>query len=206
MPSAAVHLTVAHMLKDKLNVSDDSSFYLGAISPDAVNLNGFAEENIRYAAHLRSKDYNEWKQNIKDYYISHRSDYSDSEDFFKGFLLHLYTDIAWDEVVQPGLFEHLKASGFSDAQLKDEKWAELDRIDSVIYHDERYKEVLKRLAKAKGKAISTVDALQLEKFRDAVSAETCPVTSDKPVFLTCQSIQAAADKAFEYMQHLTNDR
>ena len=82
MPSVCVHLMTACILKDRLDIINESDFYLGSIAPDAVNLNGFAEERVRYAAHLRSRDYNVWKQNIENYYnsISDRR-----SDFLKGF-------------------------------------------------------------------------------------------------------------------------
>lgn len=202
MPSAAVHLTVADMLKKELNIGDDSAFYLGAIAPDAVNINGFAEEKIRYAAHLRNKDYGKWKENIEDYYISEHSGYCGCEDFFKGFLLHLYTDIAWDETVQPKLFEYLKAAGFSDNELNREKWNELDRLDAVIRRDTRYKAVLEKLAKARGKRISTVDASQLEKYRDIILSESSESKNEGPHFLNYDAIAAAAGRACGYMKKL----
>ena len=55
MPSAIVHLKAAFDLADKLNVKNLGQFYVGAVSPDAVNIDGFAPQEVRYPAHRGAK-------------------------------------------------------------------------------------------------------------------------------------------------------
>ena len=64
--------------------------------------------------------------------------------FSRAFFLHLYTDIAWDEIIQPGLFDHLVASGYSDSELNGQKWKELSRFDLQLRSDVRFKQIMKK--------------------------------------------------------------
>ena len=68
MPTCLFHLNVSKKIAEKYPKYDTPNFYIGTIAPDAVNLNGFAEKNIRWAAHKRAKNLDEWKQNIIEFY------------------------------------------------------------------------------------------------------------------------------------------
>ena len=200
MPSVCVHLMTACLLKDRLDIINESDFYLGSIAPDAVNLNGFAEERVRYAAHLRSRDYNVWKQNIENYYnsISDRR-----SDFLKGFFLHLYTDIAWDEIIQPGLFDHLVASGYSDSELNGQKWKELSRFDLQLRSDVRFKQIMKKLPKAQCRAVSSVSKAQLDNFRTlTVNANESDKQGEAPHYLGFKAVADTAELAYKYIKDL----
>ena len=200
MPSVCVHLMTACILKDRLNIINESDFYLGSIAPDAVNLNGFAEERVRYAAHLRSRDYNVWKQNIENYYnsISDRR-----SDFLKGFFLHLYTDIAWDEIIQPGLFDHLVASGYSDSELNGQKWKELSRFDLQLRSDVRFKQIMKKLPQAQCRAVSSISKAQLDNFRTlTVNANESDKQGEAPHYLGFKAVADTAELAYKYIKDL----
>jgi hypothetical protein len=138
VPSSAVHITIADEAAQILHVADLPSFLLGSIAPDAVNVNGFAPREVRYKAHLRSRSYDEWKRNIAAFRTEHEAEYTSCPDFFKGVLLHLYTDIAWDELVQPLLFAEFRRRGVPDDDFTDEKWKELDRLDAVLFAEPQY--------------------------------------------------------------------
>ena len=165
MPSAVVHLKAAYDLKDILSVKDTGQFYVGAVSPDAVNIDGFAPQDIRYPAHIRSTDYAQWKHNVADYIIDKSDDYKNNTDFFKGFLLHILTDIFWDELVQPLLFSALQENGAAAQQLRELKWQELYRFNAALAGDWLYKEVLPKIGEVtRFDGISTVTPEVLEKY------------------------------------------
>ena len=42
MPTTGIHEEVAYLIANKYKKLDTSNFYLGAIAPDAVNINGLA--------------------------------------------------------------------------------------------------------------------------------------------------------------------
>ncbi|MBR1751359.1 MAG: zinc dependent phospholipase C family protein [Ruminococcus sp.] len=165
MPSAIVHLKAAFDLAERLKVQNLGQFYLGAVSPDAVNLDGFAGQEVRYPAHIRTLDYGEWKQNARDFYKANEKSFADDPDFLKGFLLHIFTDIYWDELAQPILFSALKAQGAKDEQLRELKWQELYRFNSYLQGEWLYNDVLPKLREAKALPITTVSGELLDKYR-----------------------------------------
>lgn len=171
MPSSIVHLFVAALIKERLNIHSTPQFYLGAISPDAVNLDGFASEKVRYTAHLRSKNVSEWLENIKDFAENNAVFYKDNRDFFKGFLVHLLTDIAWDEEVQPRLFDELLKNGTSQENLKSRKWDELFSFNSRLFNHPLWQKIKPQLEISKSIGISTIDESLLEKFKQKVLLE-----------------------------------
>ena len=57
MPTSLFHLNVSKKIAEKYPKYDTPNFYIGTIAPDAVNLNGFAEKSIRWAAHKRDKEF-----------------------------------------------------------------------------------------------------------------------------------------------------
>ncbi len=203
MPSSCVHLKVAYLLKSKMNIKNQSEFYLGCISPDAVNLDGFAEQKVRYTAHIRDKDYDVWKEKIRNFYAENKSEYSDRIDFLNGFIVHLYTDIAWDEIIQPRLFEYLKSTGCSSDNLTHEKWEELFKFNSDIIKESWYKPVLDELSKAKCYDISSVSADLLSRYRDYLVDDYEDEKADEHArFLTEDMVNETADRVLEMYQAL----
>ena len=164
MPSAVVHLRVAYDLAERLGVVNLGQFYAGAVSPDAVNIDGFAAQSVRYPAHLRSLDYEEWKNTVRTFAKEHSAEWADDTDFFKGFLLHIFTDIYWDELAQPEMFEKLKAAGVSDDEIRDAKWQELYRFNNKLAGEWLYDEVFPAIRKATPKPIGTVDTGRLSRY------------------------------------------
>jgi hypothetical protein len=198
MPSIAVHLTVAEKLADKLAVTDFPSYYLGAIAPDSVNAEGFASREARYGAHLRSENYSEWKANILKYHKERQADYAENPDFFKGFILHLYTDIAWDETVQPQLFDFLRGEGIAEDRLNEEKWNELRGFDSLLSQSDGYVRSISHLKQAKPLAVTTVSPELMEQWRQKIVALGYPYPPAK--YLKIRHIDTAAERAMEYMK------
>jgi hypothetical protein len=200
MPSIAVHLTVAARLADRLGIVDFPSYYLGAIVPDSVNADGFASRSERYGAHLRSENYGEWKANILRYRTEAESEYADNPDFFKGFILHLFTDIAWDEEVQPQLFAYLRSVGVSEDRLGEEKWEELRGFDSLLSQSEEYTGAIEYLQNAVPRGITTVSAELSKRWQCKITSLKYPYPPAK--FLKNEHIEAAAKKAAEYMENM----
>lgn len=204
MPSATVHLKIAYMMKGELGIKNDADFYMGAIAPDAVNLEGFASEEVRYSAHIRSKNYDEWKENIKAFYAEMKDAFNGSEDFFKGYIFHLYTDIAWDEVVQPYLFNFLKGQGYTADQFKEQKWRELYRLNGALAKQEWYPTVLDRLSDGACYDMAGVSAELMVRYKNYVTGAYGQekMDSDPPEFLNEKHILSAALKALEYFEGL----
>ena len=78
-----VHLFTADKIASALEINDISQFFLGSVSPDAVNLNGCASQEVRYAAHIRAIDPEVWNNNVSEFYRKNLSAYINEIDFFK---------------------------------------------------------------------------------------------------------------------------
>lgn len=95
MPTVPIHEEVAYNIACKYKQLHSLDFYLGAMAPDAVNVNGFAQKEVRWKAHLRSKNLEEWKKNIVNFYEKYTGIYN--INFLLGYVVHVMTDIIFDE-------------------------------------------------------------------------------------------------------------
>ena len=95
MPNIMIHEKVAYLVAQKYKDLDTGNFYLGAMAPDAINLNGFASKEERWYSHLRSKDLQEWRSNIINFYYENLTNYP--LEFITGYLIHILTDIIFDD-------------------------------------------------------------------------------------------------------------
>ncbi len=197
MPSIAVHLCVSSMLAERLEIVSLEDFFLGSIAPDSVNVNGFASQEQRYSAHIRSRDVSIWLKNIEAFKAESKSRISERKDLCSGFLLHLYTDIAWDETVQPELFDYLRSKGVAEERLNEKKWDELRGFDSALSKSDEYKQAAAYLAKAEPADIGVISAELLSQWRDRIVTLTYPYPPSG--FLNAEHIRTAAERAFELM-------
>ena len=95
MPTSVIHEIVAKKITTSNKMLDNYNFYLGCVAPDAVNFSGFASKEIRWKSHLRDKNLQVWKRNVLNFYIKNKNKYEES--FIKGYVVHIFTDIIYDE-------------------------------------------------------------------------------------------------------------
>lgn len=109
MPNTMIHEQVAYNIAQKHKNLDTPNFYLGALAPDAVNLNGFASKEKRWTSHLRDKDLKVWRQNIIEFYYKEKNNYP--SDFLKGYFIHILTDIIYDDYFYSSVTKRIKEDG-----------------------------------------------------------------------------------------------
>ena len=204
MPSFPVHLVVADILCESIGITDKPAFMLGSIAPDSVNLKGFASQQQRYGAHIRDVDYAVWKKQLTGFYRDNKQTFADRIDFLKGYLFHCITDIAWDEAVQPQLFEFLQKQGeLSREQITKLKWEELFRFNSQLVGREDFLRGVSLLTKAQPIAIATVTAEQISEYRDyVVNDYKDKISSDPPQFLTADHVALCAQRTLALYNEL----
>ena len=204
MPSFPVHLVVADMLAETIGVQNMPDFMLGTIAPDSVNLKGFASQELRYGAHIRSVDYAVWKKQLTDFYQNNKQAFADRSDYLKGYLFHCITDIAWDEAVQPKLFGFLQRQGdLSREQITKLKWEELFRFNSLLVGRQDFLSAVSELEKAQPRAIATVTAQQVSEYRDyVVNDYKDKISTDMPHFLSMEHIQICAQRTLVLYEEL----
>lgn len=204
MPSFPVHIIVAQALCGEIGVENKPQFMLGCIAPDSVNLKGFASQAVRYAAHIRSTDYSVWKKQLTEFYCGNKQTFADSIDYLKGYLFHCITDIAWDEAVQPKLFEFLQSHGkLSREEITKLKWEELFRFNSLLVSRDDFVSAAGELEKAQPMAIATVTAQQVSEYRDyVVSDYKDKISADAPQFLTDEHVTLCIARTLELYNEL----
>ena len=94
MPNITIHEKIGYELSKELN-TNSYDYYLGLLSPDTPNLNGFGPKEERWASHVRRKDLNEWRNSLKDFYHNNKDKYN--KDFLLGYIIHILTDIIFDD-------------------------------------------------------------------------------------------------------------
>jgi hypothetical protein len=110
MPNIMIHEEVGFFLKNKLNINS-YNYYLGLLAPDAPNLNGFAEKKVRWRAHVRRKDLNDWRLSLKDFYQNNKEKYD--SDFLIGYTIHILTDIVYDDILYLKVREEIIKDNYS---------------------------------------------------------------------------------------------
>lgn len=95
MPTVLIHEEVAYNIAKKYKQLDNKDFYLGALAPDTVNLNGFASKEERWNSHLRNENLDIWLENVKEFYNENKDKYN--KYFLLGYVLHIITDIVHDK-------------------------------------------------------------------------------------------------------------
>ncbi|MGN1355424.1 MAG: hypothetical protein ACI4WP_02025 [Bacilli bacterium] len=106
MPNIFIHEKVAYNIAKENKYLDTPNFYLGVLTPDAVNLNGFAPKEERWTSHLRDKNLSTWRQNIIDFYNKEKSNYASY--FLDGYLIHILTDIIFDDYFYSNVIDLIK--------------------------------------------------------------------------------------------------
>ena len=204
MPSFPIHLVVADMLSDELEIVSKPDFFLGCIAPDSVNLTGFASQEIRYGAHLRSVDYDIWKKQLAEFYKQNLDRFKEHPDYLKGYVFHCATDIAWDEAVQPQLFAYLQKDGkLSREQITKLKWEELFRFNSMVIGLDSFKNSVCLLEKAEPMDIATVSVQQVQQYRDyVVNDYKDKISTQPPGFLCMAHITACTQRTQELFREL----
>ena len=95
MPTVLIHEEIAYNIAKKYKQLDNKDFYLGALAPDTVNLNGFASKEERWNSHLRNENLDTWLENVKKFYNENKDKYN--KYFLLGYVLHIITDIVHDK-------------------------------------------------------------------------------------------------------------
>ncbi len=206
MPSGLIHLTIAELYFQRDSQTDKRivslpDFLLGCIAPDAVNLGKMASQELRYAAHLRSRDIPVWLNNIHAYRAEKEAAFAERPDVLRGLLMHLYTDIAWDETVQPELFRRMGAAGIPRSEFSRRKWQEMAVLESQIRSWSNTEHALEELKKAGPCAVTTVTAEQVSAWQQETLRRYGTLTEKPGGLLDSSYLFAAFHRADELMTH-----
>lgn len=133
MPNIMIHEQVGYLLSKKLNINS-YNYYLGLLAPDSPNIDGLAPKEERWLAHVRKKDLQEWKESLKDFYTKEKSNPNYKIDFIIGYVIHVLTDIIYDEYFYKTIIEKIK----KDYNCKDAHIIMRNDMDNYSFQEISY--------------------------------------------------------------------
>lgn len=175
MASTMIHLAVAYRIQQPgglLNqtIVNRGAYYLGAVAPDAVDLDGFASKQVRWAAHLREKTPKEWYVSAEHFFKKQQEAGYPDRELLLGYLVHILTDAAFDETIHDPIWvAAAKAARLAGETVdaKEEGWKECFRFDRSQMHAFWWSGIVKpAFANAKPQEIGTIPSELLERYQD----------------------------------------
>ncbi len=167
MPGVVTHLKAAYIFQSKYNkVLNLAQFYLGAVCPDSVNINGHAEKSVRWPAHLRNSDINVWENNVASFCSENLEKIDKS--YLLGYVLHIITDIVWDKEQDPALCVVMYKNGVPADKLKQTRWKEIDCYEAKQINQQWYNSVLDYLKLAEPLDIGTVSSSKVALWKEMI--------------------------------------
>ena len=152
MPSELIHLKVAYKVQKKIKKLNLNMYYSGILCPDSVNINGFADKQIRWSSHLRDKDLDTWQKNVITFYKENKNKIE--KDYLFGFLVHILTDIEFDRYFEIYKKTHNNLPTdkiFEDYQLQIRLYEE-NNLNSLFWRNK----VLKKLTNPYGQNVNNL--------------------------------------------------
>ena len=201
MPGPITHLQAAYYYNVRQEKKYPAEIYLGSISPDSVNVGGFAPKEKRWPAHLRDADLKIWLKNAREFYADNKG--KTDEAFLRGYIIHLVTDIAWDMYFNDKIYKSLLSVGVSRENLKDERWNELYGYEQLQVGTDWYNKVLEEFKSAKIIEIGTLNAEEIEILRDTVIFNRLQ-KGKQPKFIDKGLMSSLFEKVFEVAEQIFN--
>lgn len=128
MPSIGVHLRVGYEVEQATElVLNRRLFYLGILAPDVTMITGVKPLEEPVDSHFRELDVRLWKFRILQFYDDMKKQYP--VDYCFGYLVHLLTDLFFDDKFYWELRTSLTMDGFPVQKQAKKVWDELIAYD-----------------------------------------------------------------------------
>ena len=128
MPSPIVHLNVIQNVSKRLSIPMTSDLLLGSISPDAIHMRPnqtWADKAVTHFYDIADDDYVEAILQAKQIITGV------TQDFKLGYLIHLYTDYLWREIIYAPYF-HARKERMERLELHALYYRDMQRIDDLL--------------------------------------------------------------------------
>lgn len=193
MPNVMIHEEVGYFLSNKLN-KNSYNYYLGLLAPDSPNTYGFGKKEDRWLAHQRRKDYNEWRNSLKEFYNQEKNNYN--EDFLLGYYIHILTDIIYDDFLYLNVREEILKDGYSLEESHD-----IMRNDMDKYYFNEIEEVKNILSKENETfEINGINKELMSKWKDKVLEEF--TNKNESIYITKELINTLNELVYKEVSNL----
>lgn len=188
-----IHEEVGYFLSNKLN-KNSYNYYLGLLAPDSPNTYGFGKKEDRWLAHQRRKDYNEWRNSLKEFYKKEKDNYD--EDFLLGYYIHILTDIIYDDFLYLNVREEILKDGYSLEESHD-----IMRNDMDKYYFNEIEEVKNILSKENETfEINGINKELMSKWKDKVLEEF--TNKNESIYITKELINTLNELVYKEVSNL----
>lgn len=193
MPNVMIHEEVGYFLSNKLN-KNSYNYYLGLLAPDSPNTYGFGKKEDRWLAHQRRKDYNEWRNSLKEFYNQEKNNYN--EDFLLGYYIHILTDIIYDDFLYLKVREEILKDGYSLEESHD-----IMRNDMDKYYFNEIEEIKNILSKENETfEINGISKELMSKWKDKVLEEF--TNKNESIYITKELINTLNELVYKEVSNL----
>ena len=193
MPNVMIHEEVGYFLSNKLN-KNSYNYYLGLLAPDSPNTYGFGKKEDRWLAHQRRKDYNEWRNSLKEFYNQEKNNYN--EDFLLGYYIHILTDIIYDDFLYLKVREEILKDGYSLEESHD-----IMRNDMDKYYFNEIEEVKNILSKENETfEINGINKELMSKWKDKELEEF--TNKNESIYITKELINTLNELVYKEVSNL----
>ncbi len=199
MPITNIHEEVALNISKQINNLDTKDFYLGNYAPDSVNLNSLAEKSLRWTAHQRKENRNEWRKSLKKFYNEEKNNYP--KNFILGYITHILTDIIYDDFFYDDVTKQIKKDYPNE---KDTHSIMGEDMAKYAYHS-KYKTKVEEVLKDQDKFydILNISKDMMYKYKEKVLNER--KNSDTNIYITEDLIQKLSNKVLTELQEYIED-
>lgn len=193
MPNVMIHEEVGYFLSNKLN-KNSYNYYLGLLAPDSPNTYGFGKKEDRWLAHQRRREYNEWRNSLKEFYNQEKNNYN--EDFLLGYYIHILTDIIYDDFLYLKVREEILKDGYSLEESHD-----IMRNDMDKYYFNEIEEVKNILSKENETfEINGINKELMSKWKDKVLEEF--TNKNESIYITKELINTLNELVYKEVSNL----
>ena len=193
MPNVMIHEEVGYFLSNKLN-KNSYNYYLGLLAPDSPNTYGFGKKEDRWLAHQRRREYNEWRNSLKEFYNQEKNNYN--EDFLLGYYIHILTDIIYDDFLYLKVREEILKDGYSLEESHD-----IMRNDMDKYYFNEIEEIKNILSKENETfEINGINKELMSKWKDKVLEEF--TNKNESIYITKELINTLNELVYKEVSNL----
>ncbi len=197
MPNIIIHEEVGYLL-GKIKHKNSYEYYLGLLSPDSPNFEGFAPKEERWNAHVRRKNLQDWRNSLKDFYQREKNHYP--EDFLLGYIIHILTDIIYDDFFYHKVKERILRDSISEEDAHTTMRNDMDKYFFPEYS--KVKEILKK--KSNTFDINNISKELMHKWKE--KQISLPIKESSSKYIEKELIQRLTEKVSEELPNIVNEK
>ena len=199
MPITNIHEEVALNISKQINHLDTKDFYLGNYAPDSPNLKSLAEKSLRWTAHQRRENRNDWRKSLRDFYNKEKNNYP--KNFLLGYVTHILTDIIYDDFFYDDVTKQIKKDYPNEQDTHSIMGEDMSKY---AYHS-KYKNKVEEVLKEQDNFynILNISKDMMFKYKEKILNES--KNTEKNIYITEELIKKLSDKVLIELQEYIED-